>query len=311
MRIISLLPSATEILYSLGLGDRLVAASHECDYPPEALRLPKATRALITGGASSAEIDFAVKERLSSGAPLYEIDAELIAELRPDLIVTQAQCDVCAVRYQDVSDLVNSDSRLHGTRIVALNPSTMADILDAIRLLGDAAGASAAARLFVASLEKRIERIRSTSAGLVRPRVVVIEWVEPLMTAGHWTPELVQWAGGSPLLAAAGEPSAYVRWSDVAAADPDVMIVSPCGYGLTRAMDELPSLERLLGWNDMRAVRDGKVFVLDGNAYLSRGGPRFVDALEILAHLLHPEVFAPPMAREGLAWASLHSKTAL
>lgn len=304
MRIISLLPSATEILCSLGIGDRLVAASHECDYPPEAARLPKATHALISSGIASAEIDFAVKERLSSGGPLYEIDAKLIAELRPDLIVTQAQCDVCAVRYQDVSDVVSSDSRLQGTEVVALNPSTMADILDAIRLLGDAAGASAAAGLNIASLKKRIERVRSISESLVRPRVVVIEWIEPLMTAGHWTPELVEWAGGSPLLAAAGESSAYVPWRDVAAADPEVLFVSPCGYRLSRAIEELPLFEKLPGWNDLRAVRDRKVFVLDGNAYLSRGGPRLVDALEILAHLLHPEVFAaPPGAREGTDWA--------
>lgn len=304
MRIISLLPSATEILFALGLGNRLVAASHECDYPLEGSRLPKATRALVNSGASSAEIDFAVKERLSSGGPLYEIDAELIAELRPDLIVTQAQCDVCAVRYQDVCGLVSSDARLHGTRIVALNPSTMADVLDAIRELADAAGASAAADLLIASLSTRVDRIRSRSESVAQLRVVVIEWIEPLMTAGHWTPELIQWAGGNPLLTAAGQPSAYVPWSDVAGADPEVSIVSPCGFGLSRALGELPSLEGLPGWNETRAVRDGRVFVLDGNAYLSRGGPRLVDALEILAHVLHPEFFAePPKAREGTDWA--------
>lgn len=312
MRIISLLSSATEILFAIGVGEQVLAVSHECDYPPAATGLPRATRSRIDSSLPSREIDAQVKQLLEAGEPLYEIDRALLRELGPDLIVTQAQCDVCAVRYQDVVDFVAEEPALAKTIVRALNPQILFEILGSIILIGQAAGAEDSAQGLHRDLLRRYNDVASKSApaiGDARPRVAVIEWTEPLMAAGNWTPELVQAAGGESLLATPGQPSGYLTWLDVVAARPDVLIVAPCGFNLERSLIEARRLCELPGYCDLPAVAKGRAYVIDGNAYLNRSGPRIVDSLEILAHLIRPDLFYPPAGElvEGRAWAKLAS----
>jgi iron complex transport system substrate-binding protein len=311
MRIVSLLSSATEILFALGLGDQVVAISHECDYPPEAIKLPRATRSLVDSSRPSHEIDEQVKRLSAAGAALYEIDRALIRELAPDLIVTQAQCDVCAVRYQDVIDFVKAEPRLARTNVVVLQPNSLDDVLNDIVEVGRAA------KVREATVAAYVERLRDRrllmEAALgklpeeYRPRVAVVEWTEPLMMAGNWTPELVEVVGGKSVLAVAGEASGYVTWEELVRARPEVLIVAPCGFNLERSMVEARRLVELPGFQELPAVKQGRAFVVDGNAYLNRSGPRLFDSLEILAHLIWPDVFEPPVEElmEGRAWAQL------
>ncbi len=294
-RIASLLSSATEILFALGLEDRIVAVGHECDHPPAAATKPRATFAHLDPSADGATIDRLVKQLLAEGRPLYEIDAPLLARLAPQLIVTQAQCDVCAVRYDDVVRTVRAFPSLQTAEVVALNPQSLGDVLDDVTRLGRAAGCEAAAQTFRAALERRIDAVHARTERLTfeqRPRTACIEWIEPLMIAGNWTPELVDLAGGRQSLAVAGRHSAYTPWDAVRRFDPEVIVVLPCGFDLTRTLQEAPRLTELPGWRDLAAVRSGRVFGVDGNALFNRSGPRIVDSLELLAGLLHPDLFA-------------------
>lgn len=293
-RIVSLLSSATEILYALGLGDHVTAISHECDYPPEALSKPRATVCRINAEASSREIDDEVRRRLQAGLPLYEVDRDLLARLRPQLIVTQAQCDVCAVRYEDVIETARCLPELGGAQIVALNPASLEDVFRDILRVGDAAGCLVAAQEYVDALRRRVDLVRVRTQGLPpsqKPRVVCIEWIEPLMLAANWIPELLDLAGAAPGIGAGGGHSKYHSWSDVVEYQPEVLIIMPCGFDAKRAGREAKSLSRLTGWKDMPAVRTGRVFAVDANAYFNRPGPRLVESLELLAHLVHPERF--------------------
>ena len=228
-----------------------------------------------------------------AGSPLYGLDIELLGQLKPDLIVTQQQCDVCAVRYADVVEAVANDPRLSGTRIVALDPHGLADVLTDIRRVGEAAGALAAAESCIAALQARVERIASLAAA-DRPRVVCIEWIEPLMLAANWVPELIELAGGLNGLSIGGVHSTYHAWADVIALDPQVIVVSPCGFDFDRTLVEAQVLHNWPNWPQLSAVKSGRVFAVDGNAYLNRSGPRLVDSLEILSHLLHPHLFDAP-----------------
>lgn len=296
-RIASLLASSTEMLYGLGLGDRVVAISHECDFPAEATTKPRVTTTNVAATASSGEIDQQVQTLLQAGAPLYEIDVERLAELRPDLIVTQAQCDVCAVRYEDVVRAVETHPQLYGARIVSLNPMTLDDIFADILRVGEAAGVVPAASRYVAELRARVEAICAKTAALSaseRPRTAFIEWIEPLMLAANWTPELIAMAGGTNLLTKAGVHSSWIDWPAVAALDPEVIVVGPCGFDLPRTLDEAVALPKLAGWSELSAVRTGRVYAVDGNAYFNRSGPRMVESLEIVAHVIHPGLFPPP-----------------
>jgi iron complex transport system substrate-binding protein len=296
-RIASLLSSSTEILFALGLGERIVAVSHECDYPAAARDKPRATLSHIDSTQPSLAIDEQVRQRSLAGASLYGLNEPLLRELRPDLIVTQAQCDVCAVRYADVLDFVRREPTLHNTPVLALNPASLGDILADILRIGIATGATAAAEEFRARLQARIDVVRQATVELPasqRPKVVCIEWTDPLMAAGNWTPELIALSGGTCGLATAGEHSRYVRWEEICQFDPDVLLVAPCGFDLERSLCEARQLERLHGWSELTAVRTGRVHVIDGNAYLNRSGPRMVDSLEIVAHLLHPALFPTP-----------------
>ena len=293
-RIASLLASATEILYGLGLGDRVVAVSHECDFPAEVRDKPRATFTNIAVGAPSGQIDVEVRELLAAGSPLYEIDVAQLTALRPDLIVTQAQCDVCAVKYDDVLTVVRTTPALESTRVVALNPQCLDDVFEDIERVGQAVNRVAEARDYVARLRDRVEVVRARTAAIPRdqrPRVLCIEWLEPLMAAANWMPDLIDLAGGVQSLTTSGRHSTYSTWDALREFDPEVIVVMPCGFDLARTIEESRILADLPGWRDVTAVRRGRVYAVDGNAYFNRSGPRLVDSLEILARLVHPRLF--------------------
>jgi iron complex transport system substrate-binding protein len=312
-RIVSLLCSATEIVCALGLENSLLAVSHECDFPPSIAGKPRGTVSLVDSSRPSEEIDRQVKHRLISGLPLYGLDEHLLRSLVPDLIVTQAQCDVCAIRYDDVMKLVASMPELSHTKVLTLSPATLADILQDVLRIGEAAGVPFQANQFASSLQQRIDRISSAALsldGTSRPRVVCIEWTSPLMAAGNWTPELIELAGGRSGLATAGEHSRYVSWQQIVEFNPQVLLVAPCGFDLRRSQREAKNLPLLPDWQSLAAVQADQVFVLDGNALLNRSGPRIVDSLELLAHLLHPSLIPNPAGywSEGIAWSRLSSR---
>ena len=294
------------MLFGLGLEESIVGVSHECDYPAAANRLPRATFTNITADAPSGMIDQQVKELVAAGKPLYEIDLELLVDLQPDLIITQAQCDVCAVRYDDVVAAVASEPKLGAAQLVALNPQSLGDVMKDIRRLGIATSRTAAAAEYVSALEARIELVRSRTGTLAesqRPLTACIEWIEPMMIAGNWTPELIELAGGRQTWAVAGRHSTYTAWEDVRSADPEVIIVMPCGFDLSRTLREAASLSELPGWSEISAVRAGQVFAVDGNALFNRSGPRLVDSLELLAALVKPEIHGTPSASD--LWQAL------
>ena len=293
-RIVSLLPSATEMLYLLGCGDRLVGVSHECNYPAAARSVRQVTRSHIDSAASSLAIDDAVKQAVAESTALYEVDFAALAELRPNLIVTQAQCDVCAVRLRDVQDAVESIPELRGARLLTLSPTTLDDVFGDLAALAEAAEVRADdLRIVKDALDARMCAVQQcVSQAPARPRVTLIEWIEPLMAAGNWTPQLLSLAGGEYVLAEPGAHSPYVQWEALRRSDPDVLLIAPCGFDLPRTGQEAESLWSLDGWRALTAVREGRAYLVDGDAYFNRSGPRLVDSLEIAAHLLHPEHFA-------------------
>jgi len=282
------------MLFALGLGEQVLAVSHECDWPPEALELPRATRSRIDSSQSSNAIDGQVKEFLASGKPLYELDEPLLRKLVPDLIVTQAQCDVCAIRLADVLRLQSDAPELQHARVLQLNRNSLEDVLHDLARIGQATQIEAAAEQLIAGYRARIAVIASRTASLTemqRPRVLCIEWIEPLMPAGNWTPQLIELAGGVSGLAVSGEHSRYATREEVATFDPQVILVAPCGFDLPRTLVEAKQLPRVRGWQQLTAVQQGNVFAIDGNALLNRSGPRLVESLEVLAQLIQPELF--------------------
>lgn len=296
-RIASLLSSSTEILYALGLGDRVVAVSHQCDFPVEAAQKCCVTRSRIDTRHSSRGIDEQVQSMLKTQQTMYEIDLPLLVEARPDLIVTQAQCDVCAVRFEDVVAAVEKCPQLSGCEILALNPTSLDDVLADIEKIGQATGCRAIARELVQSYCDRITTVQTTMKHLQpdqRPRVVAIEWIDPLMVAGNWMPGMMEMAGGMSRLGAAGIHSPYVHWEEIQQENPDLIVIMPCGFDLARTMQEAKCLTALSGWQDLAAVRNQRVYAVDGNAYFNRTGPRMVESLELLAHLLHPALHEAP-----------------
>jgi iron complex transport system substrate-binding protein len=293
MRIVSLLPSATEIICQLGLAEQLVGVTHECDHPPCVRGLPRVTRTLIPHDASSREIDKQVREQLQTQKALYTLDMTMLERVQPDLIVTQALCDVCAVAEAEVTAAACS---LPGRpRVVNLEPMRLAEVFDSIRSVGEAAGVPEKAEDVIAALVARVEAVTNrTSAISHRPRVVLLEWIDPPFSCGHWSPELVRLAGGSEGLGVEGRPSRTLAWDEVVAYDPEVLVVACCGFNTERTRADLPILERYPHFAELTCARTGRVFVVDGNAYFSRPGPRLVDSLEILAHLLHPHIHPQP-----------------
>jgi len=287
MRICSLLPAATEIAFALGLGDALVGVTHECDYPPQAKEKPVVVRTVIdVARMTSEEIDRKVGEALQAGKGLYTIDEDAFIDAAPDLILTQGLCDVCALDYNEVVKATAKLSR--PPTIMSLNPHCLADVLDDIRRIGAATERLSVAEKLVQGLQQRIDRVDHASPAY-RPRVVCLEWYEPLYAAGHWAPEMVELAGGEDMLGRKSEPSSKVEWREVLAARPEVILLMPCGFDVRRTVKEATALRRLEGWNDLPAVRAGRGFAVHGNAYFSRPGPRLIDGLEILEQLIHPE----------------------
>lgn len=290
MRICSLLPGATEILFILGLGDHVVAVSHECDYPPEAREKLVVVRTMIDPNRlTSGEIDREVSAILAGGNTLYTLDQQALRDSAPDLILTQSLCEVCALDYNHVAEVARSLP--HPPRILSLNPHSLSELLDDILRIGAATGENDAAANLVRSLKERIQTVGEREPAR-RPRVVCLEWLEPLYIAGHWVPEIIGLAGAEDVLGRAGEPSARIEWRNVVEARPDALLLMPCGFDLRRTAREATPLRRLVGWNDLPAVRSGNVFALNGNAYFSRPGPRLIDGLEILARILHPGDFS-------------------
>jgi iron complex transport system substrate-binding protein len=283
VRIVSLIPSATETLFALGLGPDVIAVTHECDYPPAALELPKITRDVLEPGLSPREIDAAVKERTLAGESIYELDDELLRDLRPDLIVTQALCSVCAVSYDDVRAIADHlDTR---PRVISLDPHTVGEVLGDARTLAQATDRKDAAVDLVRDASGRIDRVRLAVRGARRPRVAALEWLDPPFAAGHWTPQLIEYAGGEDVLGFPGEHSEERTWREVEAAQPDIVIVMPCGYDA-----EIAFREAEMHREELAAVGAGEVVAVDAASYFSRPGPRIVDGLELLAHILHPEL---------------------
>jgi iron complex transport system substrate-binding protein len=282
MRIVSLVPHASELLFALGLGPQVVAVTHECDHPPAALELPRVTRDVLESGLSAGEIDAAVRERTLEGEAIYELDREALAALEPELIVTQALCPVCAVSYEEVAELAGQlPSR---PRVIALDPKTLEETFGDVHALAEATGHDAQGAALVRDAEERVERISEAVHGQARPRVVALEWLDPVFVAGHWTPQLIELGGGEDVLAHAGAPSQTVSWQAVAAAEPEVVIVMPCGYDAPRAQ-----AEAVIFSSELAALRAGRVVAVNASAYFSRPGPRLIDGLELLAHILHPQ----------------------
>jgi iron complex transport system substrate-binding protein len=285
VRIVSLLPSATEILYALDLEAQLVGVTHECDFPPAARAKPRLTASALPDASSPGEIDRHVRRSVHEGSSLYSLDAPLLERLAPDLIVTQELCAVCAVGYAIVA---RAAKRLSSDpRIVSLEPSSLEDVYANILTLGDLTGTQPRARSVVDALRARMAALARRVEGRARPRTLVLEWTDPPMSGGHWTPGLVEAAGAAPVLAHPGANSQTLEWSAIAAADPDVVLVAPCGFDLERTLGAVCELTAREAWNGLRAVRTGRAFALDGNAYVNRPGPRLVDSAELFASAIH------------------------
>lgn len=294
-RIVSLLPSATEILCALGLEENIVGVSHECDHPASIAGRPVLTEPKLDPHRSSAEIDADVRSLVAGGLSVYRIKVDVLRALQPDLIVTQDQCEVCAVSLPEV-EAAARECLGAGVQIVSLRPARLVDVFDDLRRVGAAAGREAAAAAVVAGLEERLEALRARRAHFhSRPRLACIEWIEPLMAAGHWMPDLVDLAGGAYDMVGAGALSTTISWEQLSAARPDVLVFMPCGFKLAQTRRELPSLATHAAWKDLPAVRNRRVYAVDGNAYFNRPGPRLVDSAELLAGLVQPGFFAPLM----------------
>lgn len=298
-RIVSLLPSATEILCALGLRERLVGVSHECDHPAAVRGLPVLTATKVDAHASSQEIDRQVRALVGQGLSVYRIDEALLRALAPDLIVTQDVCEVCAVSFAEVQAatcaLLGAD-----VTVCSLSPRTMTDVLADVVRVAEAAGVAERGHALTAALAGRLARLASLTADRPRPTVVFLEWLDPPMVAGHWTPELLRLAGGAPILGHDGAPTGAVEWSTIVDADPEVLILGPCGFPVAQTMAELASLAARPGFWGLRAVRGGRVHVVDGNQYFNRPGPRLVDSAEIAASIIHPGAVAFTWPREAL-----------
>lgn len=301
MKIVSLLPSATEIICALGGQYQLVGRSHECDYPPEVQGLPICTAPKFKVGPSSEAIDQSVQDLVGNGLSVYEVDTEILDALAPDLIVTQSHCEVCAVSFDEVREAVR---RLSGVRarVVDLNPQTYEDVFADIRQVGIAMQCPDRAEELIARMQQS-EKAVSRRLPDRRRSVACIEWLKPLMNAGNWMPTIVEKAGGHDVFAGAGEKSHYLEWDAVRDANPEVLLLMPCGFSIERTLKEIHLLCELPGWRDLRAVKQNEVYVVDGNQYFNRPGPRLVDSLEIVAEILHPGHF--PADHRELGWIRL------
>jgi iron complex transport system substrate-binding protein len=299
VRICSLVPAATEILFALGLGEQVVGVTHECDWPPEAAERPAVTASLVaTGELTSAEIDRTIAEAAGNGRPLYAVDEETWAAIEPDVVIAQELCDVCAVSTDSLDDIVRA--RAVEVEVVDFSPSTLDQVLASIVGLGVRFDAEGAADELTGGMRRRLERVRAALAEAESsPRVFVSEWLEPPYAAGHWVPDMVAHAGGTEVAGMSGEPSYRLRWTDVAGLEPDVVVLAPCGFDLDRTLSELVTLDLSASLLGTPARQDSRVFAVDAGAHFSRPGPRLVDGVELLAYLLHPQAYSDP----GIPWS--------
>lgn len=304
-RVVSLIPSATEIVCLLGLEAQLVGRSHECDYPPSVQRLPICTAPAVDVSGSSAEIDQQVKNALRDALAIYRVHDDVLRQVQPSVIVTQAQCDVCAVSLKDVEQAV-CQWLYSRPQIVSLEPRALADVWDDILRVAEALDVAERGAAAVEHLQRRVAAIVERAQRLAsRPTVACVEWLDPLMAGGNWLPELVELAGGENLFGAAGAHSPWMTFEALREADPEVIVLLPCGFDIARTRQELPALTELPGWSELRAVRNGRVYLTDGNQFFNRPGPRLVESLEILAEIIHPQSFS--FGHEGSGWERLKS----
>lgn len=298
-RIVSLLPSATEIVCALGAGDRLVGRSHECDFPAEVRGLSVCTSSKINSESSSAGIDREVKSLLSQALSLYDVNLVLLRELQPDLILTQAQCKVCAVSLDDVQRALGLWTGVP-PRVLSLAPETLDDVLADMVKVGEALGAPAQGEALFRRMSEGLEVVRDQTSGKGRPSVVCIEWLEPLMAAGNWVPSLVERAGGKILWGESGQHSPWLTWEQLTQANPDVIVAMPCGFSLERTRTEFAAITARSEWKTLRAVKSGQVYLTDGNQFFNRPGPRLVESAQILSEILHPNCCV--FGHEGTGW---------
>jgi iron complex transport system substrate-binding protein len=299
-KIVSLLPAATEIICALGLEHQLVGRSHECDYPASISNLPVCSSAKFLPGSDSAEIDRQVKEILSESLSIYTIDRDLIKSLAPDVIITQAQCEVCAVSLKDV-ELALSDLLDKECQIISLQPNGLDDVYRDIKMIADQLGVEKAGEELLELSEERINIIRHKLKFISeKPQVACIEWLSPLMIAGNWTPEIIEIGGGLPILTEAGKHSSYIDFQDIITADPDIILIMPCGFSIQRTLQEIGLLLDTPGWADLKAIRTQRVYIADGNQYFNRSGPRMTESIEIMAEIINPKQFI--FGYEGNGW---------
>ncbi|HWG57854.1 MAG TPA: cobalamin-binding protein [Candidatus Acidoferrales bacterium] len=297
MRICSLLPSATEIFYALGLGDSVLGVTHECDFPAAAASKPAVIHPRVDPQASPAELDRQVAEIVARGESVYAVNAELLASMEPDLIVTQDLCHVCAASPDDLAAALAGLRRQ--PRVLSLTPHSLSDVWGDIRRIGDAAGRPGEAKELAAGLAERVAAVERMVAKATRPRVVCLEWLDPFFVGGHWVPEMVEKAGGKDAMGEANRPSQRVTAEDIAASGAEVMVVMPCGYNVERTVAEWRKLEIPREWKQLPALREGRVFAVDANSYFSRSGPRLADGVELLGHLFHPELAGARVSAEA------------
>ncbi len=302
-RVVSLLPSTTEIACALGFQQALVGRSHECDFPPGVERLPVLTESKLDTNAASAGIDDRVKQLVRDGLSVYRVDAKKLRELRPTLILTQDHCQVCAASLRDVEEALTTWLG-ERPRVLSLNPNGLEEVWNDISRVASALGVEARGRDYLAALGERVAEIAEQTLRIQhRPSVACVEWIDPLMAAGNWVPELVTLAGGNSAFGEKGKHSQWLEWESLRAADPDVIALLPCGFDIERTRRELGPLIAQPGWGNLRAVRAGRVFITDGNQYFNRPGPRLFESLEILAEILHPDHFTPK--HQGTGWQPL------
>jgi iron complex transport system substrate-binding protein len=319
MRVVSLLASATEMIAALGCLDQLVGRSHECDFPPEVQRLPLVSQVQINVDTSSAEIDAQIKQLAQTKAEknalkalsIYSIDVDLLQQLRPDVIFTQTQCEVCAVSERDVQQALQQLTGLQ-PRVISLAPYRLSDVWEDVLRVGAALGRAAQAEELVHSYQQRLERLEQITAELStqgtdrrRPRVTVLEWLDPLMAAGNWTPELLTYAGGENVFGEVGMHSPWLTWEELQKADPDVLILAPCGFTVERTLVDVPLLQKHPIWHGLRAVQHERVYAIDGNYYLNRSGPRLVESAELLARVIWGEI--PGIETDDAGWRHIAS----
>jgi iron complex transport system substrate-binding protein len=296
MKIVSLLPSATEIICSLGLADQLVGVTHECDYPAAVIGLPQVTRSIIPKDSSSGEIDALVREHLQTENALYSLNMEILEQLQPDIIVTQALCDVCAVAERDV--LCAASELSSKPVVINLEPMTLQDVLDTLLLVGKKTGRDVEAKQLLTDLTSRISAVEQRTASHItdaeRPKVAFLEWIDPPFNAGHWSPHLIELAGGIDCIGNKHQPSKTTAWEKIIASQPEVLFIALCGFDVARTLQDIDILKGYTGWQDLPCVKNNRVYVTNGNFYFNRPGPRLVDSLEIIANCLHPHIHALP-----------------